>query len=68
MTTAVKILYNDGTSDTMSIKEYNASELTEALNNEQVNYINIGDIITQRYSITRVVPIRDEEVLQSEEV
>ncbi|WEZ09984.1 hypothetical protein P5663_09140 [Priestia flexa] len=38
------------------IEGYDAQVLTETLNNQEYSMVIIGDVIAQRYSVTRVMP------------
>jgi len=52
----VQVTMNDGLKITVDMENYNAQEIEEVLNNQSNTMVALGDIIVQRYSITRMVP------------
>lgn len=61
MSTIVTIKSNDGTIRDVEIENYDPEEITKQLNDSSSNYVNIGDVILQRYSVIRINPVDYEE-------
>lgn len=55
--TKVEIKLNDGVIRNVNIDNYNAHAIAEDLNNPDKHMMAIGDVVVQRYSVVRIVPI-----------
>lgn len=63
--TTVKIKMNDGQTFLVDIENYDPAALTEELNGNKT-FINIGDLIVQRYSVVHVTPTKEDETEEEE--
>ncbi len=61
----IRIKMNDGQTFSADIESYDAATLTEELNGNKT-FINIGDLIVQRYSVVHVTPIKEDETEEEE--
>lgn len=65
--TKIRIKMNDGTEFIEELSVYNPVRLTEELNGTK-NFINIGRLIVQRFSVVHVAPVKEDEPEETEEV
>lgn len=61
MITVVNIKTTDGDIGNISVKDYDAEQLTEELNDNSKNYVDIGNTIIRRNSVIRIVPVDTED-------
>ena len=52
----IKISLNNGKELKVNVPNYNASEITENMNNPEIVAVNIGDVIISKHSISIVEP------------
>lgn len=62
----IKIRTSDGEDFIIDKADYNAEELAKSLNDTSLNYVAIGDLVLQRYSINRVEPYIEKAEESSE--
>lgn len=56
----LKIKTHSGSEFEIEVQEYNAAEVNEKLNRNDVNTVAFGDIIVSRIDVKSVVPIVEE--------
>lgn len=52
----IKITLNNSKELIVDVPNYNASEVTEKMNDAQVTVVNIGDVIISKHSISIIEP------------
>lgn len=66
--TLLKIKTHSGSEFEAEVQEYNAAEVNEKLNRNDVNTVAFGDIIVSRIDVKSVVPVEvplgDEETIE----
>lgn len=67
----LEVKMNDGTKYLLDMEEYDAEDIAEKLNNRDKNMVALGSgkdsIVVQRYSVTRVSPVKIEEDKERDE-
>lgn len=58
--TTIKIKMNDNETFIENVENYSPERLTEELNGDK-NFINIGKLILQRFSVVHVTPVTETE-------
>ncbi|MED4052930.1 hypothetical protein P4654_01990 [Niallia taxi] len=56
----LKIQTHSGSEYEATVQEYNASEINEKLNSNEVNTVAFGEIILSRIDVKSVVPVVDK--------
>lgn len=52
----IEIHLNNGMKFTADVEGYDGGTFTQALNNPQVNHVNIGDLVLSKHSVILVMP------------
>lgn len=60
--TELVVTMNDRTKISAEVENYDPKALAAELNDNSKNYVDIGDIVVQRYSVTRIVPSDKKEL------
>ncbi|WP_182104271.1 hypothetical protein [Niallia taxi] len=58
----LKIKTHSGSEYEVELKDYNAAEINEKLNRNDVNTVAFGDVIISRIDVKSVVPVEDSNV------
>lgn len=64
----LKIKTHSGSEYEVEVSDYNASEINEKLNRNDVNTVAFGYVIISRIDVKSVVPLEDVEDMPTEEV
>lgn len=59
MKQVVDVYFYDGNHERTTIEDYNAENLVRIFNNIESQMIAIGDIVTQRNGIQKIIPVRE---------
>ena len=52
----VKVVLNGGKEFTVNVENYNATEITKNMNDQQIQVINIGNVVLGKHSIMMIAP------------
>lgn len=57
----IEIHLTNGMKFTATVEGYSGEEFTKALNNPQVNHVNIGDLVLSKHAVTLVMPVQETQ-------
>lgn len=56
----IEIHLNNGMKFTADVTGYNGAEFTTQLNNPQISFVNIGDLVLSKHTIILTMPVTNE--------
>lgn len=56
----IEIHLNNGMKFTATVEGYSGDEFSKALNNPQINHVNIGDLVLSKHAVLLVMPVQEE--------